>query len=237
MLQRDDAYVLTATNVTGSGKFKDDITGQILDDKMVGEAQRLELGYFDNKSVWTLRPRAECRERTGKPPITVRWVIVNKGDDQVPNYRARLVARQIRHQGVESIFAPTPPLEAIRTVCSIAATQFPGESALCRDPSSEERIQISFIDIARAYFNAATDPNHPTYVELLPEHPQQGKCVGLLLKHMYGTLRAADGWQEEYSCLCPGARLPPGPHEPVCLLASRTPPRVRGARGRLYYQG
>ncbi len=200
MLQREDAYVLTATNVTGSGKFKDDIAGQILDDKMVGEAQRLELGYFDDKSVWTLRPRAECRERTGKPPITVRWVIVNKGDDQAPNYRARLVARQTRHQGVESIFAPTPPLEAIRTVCSTAATQFPGESALCRDPSSEERIQISFIDIARAYFNAATDPNHPTYVELPPEHPQHGKCVGLLLKHMYGTLRAADGWQEEYSC-------------------------------------
>ena len=33
-----------------------------------------------------------------------------------------------------------------------------------------------------------------------PEHPDQakGQC-GLLLKHMYGTRAAADGWQQEYS--------------------------------------
>ena len=135
-----------------------------------------------------------------KKPVTVRWVIVNKGDDIQTNYRARLVARQIRHQGTESIFAPTPPLEAIRTVLSLAGTHLPGDDPQDRDPASERRTQISFIDISRAYFNAATDPAHPTYVELPPEHPDFGKKVALLRKHMYGTLRAADGWQEEYSC-------------------------------------
>ena len=42
--------------------------------------------------------------------------------------------------------------------------------------------------------------SEPTYVCLPPEHPGQakGQC-GLLLKHMYGTRAAADGWQQEYS--------------------------------------
>ena len=68
------------------------------------------------------------------------------------------------------------------------------------DPKSKKRTQILLIDISRAYFNAKTDPNQPTYVDLPKEHPEHGKKVGLLKRHMYGTLGAADGWQEEYSC-------------------------------------
>ena len=38
----------------------------------------------------------------------------------------------------------------------------------------------------------------PTFVELPAEDPDhQDKCA-LLLRHMYGTRGAADGWQEEY---------------------------------------
>ena len=53
--------------------------------------------------------------------------------------------------------------------------------------------------ISRAYFNANTSDDDPTYVALpreMGDHP--GMC-GLLRRHMYGTRRAADGWQEEYS--------------------------------------
>jgi len=200
-LQRNDAYVLiTDDGKPPSGKFRDDVSGQVLLDSLVGEAQQKELDYFESKQVWELRPRAECQAQTGKRPISVRWVLTNKGDDEQPNYRARLVARQIRHAGIESVFAPTPPLEAVRTVLSMAATKLPGDGEQCRDPKSEERIQLSFLDISRAYFNAKTDPTRPTYVELPPEHPQHGAMIGLLRRHMYGTLRAADGWQEEYSC-------------------------------------
>ena len=183
-----------------SGKFRDDESGQVLLDSLVAEAQSKELTYFSDKKVWEMRPRDECMKVTGKKPISVRWVLTNKGDDEVPSYRARLVARQIRHQGVESIFAPTPPLEGVRTVLSLAATQLPGDGPSCRDPNSDERIQLSFLDISRAYFNAPTDPQCPTYVELPPEHPRHGTMIGLLRRHMYGTLKAADGWQEEYSC-------------------------------------
>jgi len=117
----------------------------------------------------------------------------------LPNYRSRLVAREIRKAGEDPIFAPTPPLESLRTIISLAATTVKGERPHVRDPLSEQRTQVSFMDISRAYFCAATDPEDPTYVELPPEDEECGVKVGLLKKHMYGTRRAADGWHSEYA--------------------------------------
>jgi hypothetical protein len=108
-----------------SGRFKDDLTKQPLVDSLVTEARRQELAYFALKKVWLKVPRAECYAKTGHPPITVRWVDVNKGDDQVPKYRSRLVARQIKAlegANLSAYFAPSPPLEALRTVLSLART-------------------------------------------------------------------------------------------------------------------
>ena len=78
-----------------------------------------------------IRRVSEALRRTGRPPITVRWVEVNKGDDLNPKIRSRLVAREIRLPGEDAIFAPTPPLESLRMVLSHAATQFPGEKKNC----------------------------------------------------------------------------------------------------------
>ena len=155
--------------------------------------------YFDGKEVWEKRPIGEARRVTGKPPITVRWVDVNKGDNTCPNIRSRLAARQIRQAGEDAIFAPTPPLEALRSILSLAATDFPDQPKHIRNGSSEWRTQISAVDISRAYFNAATDESKPTYVNLPSEDPDHRDKCGLLKKHMYGTRAAADGWQQEYS--------------------------------------
>ena len=88
---------------------------------------------------------------------------VNKGDEQNPKYGSRLVAREIRKPGEDSIFAPTPPLEALRTVLSHAATDMQGERKHVRDEVSEDRTQVSVIDIKRAYFNAEKIPeDNPT---------------------------------------------------------------------------
>ena len=61
------------------------------------------------------------------------------------------------------------------------------------------RTQVSFVDIRRAYFNASINPDEPTYVHLPKEDPDYdtGLC-GLLLRHMYGTQKAAEGWKCEY---------------------------------------
>ena len=137
--------------------------------------------------------------RDGPHPISVRWVDVNKGDDVDSNIRSRLEARQIRVPGEEATFALTHPLEILRTIVSMAATDLLGRSC-CRDPESDERMQVSAVDISRAYFNASTEGCPPTYVQLMAEHPDshRGMC-GVLLKHMYGTQAAADGWQQEYA--------------------------------------
>ena len=92
-------------------------------------------------------------------------------------------------------------MESLRLVLSLAATNLEGDKLHDRRPESEDRTQISVIDISRAYFNARKhEGDEPTYVELPDEDPgkAQGLC-GLLNVHMYGTRAAADGWHMEYS--------------------------------------
>ena len=181
--------------------YRDAMTGQMLDPTLVKAARKLELEYFASKQVWHKRTREEAFRNQGKAPITVKWVDVNKGDEQNPKYRSRLVAREIRKPGEDSIFAPTPPLEALRTVLSHAATDMPGRKKHVRDEVSDDRTQVSVIDIKRAYFNAKKSPeDNPTYVDLPEEDTDKarGMC-GLLRVHMYGTRAAADGWHHEYS--------------------------------------
>ena len=80
----------------------------------------------------------------------------------------------------------------------MAATEV-GSWKPSRDPTSSKRMQISFVDIARAYFNAKVDANEETYVALPPEDKDNELMCAKLVRHMYGTRAAADGWQEEYS--------------------------------------
>ena len=74
--------------------------------ELAREARQKELQYFEVKKVWELRDSGEAVRRQGKPPISVRWVDVNKGDDNEPNSRSRLVAREIRRAGEDPIVAP-----------------------------------------------------------------------------------------------------------------------------------
>ena len=47
--------------------------------------------------------------------IDVRWVIVNKGTQEEPNIRCRLVGREFADKGnKDDLFAGTPPLMTIR---------------------------------------------------------------------------------------------------------------------------
>ena len=181
-------------------KFTDSITGQPLNTDLVHAARKKELEYFAAKRVWRKVPRADAMRLQGKPPITVKWIDVNKGDDENHNYRSRLVAREVRKPWEASVFAPTPPLEALRSILSIAATEIRGIIQHDRSPTSELRTQVSVVDISRAYFNAKIDESQPSFVELPPEDPdkERGMC-GRLVFHMYGTRPAGKGWHTEYS--------------------------------------
>ena len=76
-------------------RFVDDLTGLPLPPDLCRAARQKELDYFKSKGVWETRSVYEARRRMGKSPISVRWVEVNKGDDENPNIRSRLVAREI----------------------------------------------------------------------------------------------------------------------------------------------
>eukprot|EP00969_Alexandrium_andersonii_P179804 7947293-Alexandrium_andersonii.AAC.1 len=55
-------------------------------------------------------------EKVPRPPnvkaIGARWVGANNGDDQTPNYRSRLVAKDVRRGAVADFFAAMPPSPA-----------------------------------------------------------------------------------------------------------------------------
>ena len=194
-----NAEISELHKVSRHERYVDDLTGLALPPDLCDQARAEELRYFKEKGVWVIKRINECLRRTGKPPISVRWVETNKGDDQNPRIRSRLVAREIRLPGEEAIFAPTPPLESLRIVLSHAVTNMPGEPKKVWAGDSPNRQQILLLDISRAYFNARTDDDDPVYVELPPELGAPPGSCGLLKRHMYGTRRAAEGWQDEYS--------------------------------------
>ena len=91
----------------------------------------------------------------------------------------------------ESASHPSPyAMRRAPGILAIAITDFPGQPKHVRDGNSERRTQNSAVDISRAYFNAATNDDNPTYVMLPPEDPDHGVKCGLLKKHMYGTREA-----------------------------------------------
>ena len=124
-----------------------------------------ELAKYDQHQVYEERPIEECWERTGTKPIGIRWVIVNKGDDVNPNYRARLVAKELKVDERLDLFAATPPLEAKKLLLSRAATAH-GKYASEYKPI--------FVDIKRAYFYAPGP--REIYVDLPEQRASPGKC-------------------------------------------------------------
>ena len=52
-----------------------------------------------------------------------RWVDVYKGDDNNPEYRSRIVAKEFNSGQEERLFAATPPLEAKEIRFSMAVTE------------------------------------------------------------------------------------------------------------------
>ena len=141
-----------------------------------------------NMGVYTKVPIEQCWERTGKKPIGVRWVIVNKGDDESPNIRARLVGKEIKTDNRLDMFAATPPLEAKKFLFSLAATGGGTDAHL-------GEYKVLFIDIKRAYMYAPE--TREVYVALPEQDSTPGMC-GLLNKSMYGTRGAAQSWGRHY---------------------------------------
>ena len=114
----------------------------------VEKARKEEVGYMLKGRVWVERPVEECWQKTGKAPVSVRWVDTDKGVDGWVDVRSRLVARDFKGKGggkekEDSLYASTPPLEALRMLCSKAAA--PGRNA--------RRRKMLFMDARKAHLN------------------------------------------------------------------------------------
>ncbi|MDA8582761.1 reverse transcriptase domain-containing protein [bacterium] len=167
------------------------MSGVKLDAGRVKQARQEEMRYFRKKGVYKKIPRAEAK-KNGWPIVKVRWIDVNKGDEDNPNYRSRLVAKEFKG-GAESdwdLFAGTPPLEALKMLISEAATVADGGG---------KKKSMLIADVSRAFFEAKARRN--VCVELVDEDLIDGEnaddLVGHLHLSMYGTRDAAYNWQEE----------------------------------------
>eukprot|EP00969_Alexandrium_andersonii_P127801 5648443-Alexandrium_andersonii.AAC.1 len=78
---------------------------------------------MESWGVWDVRPISECLPRAGKRPSGGWWAGRNKGDASTPNVRSRYVAKDIAYFKDDSMFAATPPLEALRLPLSDLATR------------------------------------------------------------------------------------------------------------------
>ena len=164
----------------------DDVSGAELNPELVMKARREEIEYVRKMNLYTKVPISQCYEITKKAPISIRWIDINKGDKERPNYRSRVVAREINTHKREDLFAATPPLEALKTIISITASGNKGE-----------RLMVN--DVSRAFFHAKA--TRPVYVQLLEEDRGKGEegLCGKLNYSMYGTRDAAQNWAAEYS--------------------------------------
>ena len=153
-----------------------------LDPQKVKVARATELEFFHKRGVYVKVKRSKV---TGKI-IKLKWIDTNKGDNDHPNYRSRLVGMEFSSGADPENFASTPPIEGLRVVVSHAAT---------RSRRSRRRHKFMINDIARAYFNAKIDRD--LYVELPPEDRVEGEdMVGKLELCLYGIQDAARCWQD-----------------------------------------
>ena len=106
----------------GCGEAWGDVFGASLDPKEAKRARREEIEYVPNMKLYEKVPIGEAYAQTGKGPISVRWIDINKGDVESPNYRFRFVARGITTSKRNDCVAATPPLEALKVILSIASS-------------------------------------------------------------------------------------------------------------------
>ena len=115
---------------------------------------------------------------TGKKPVKVRWVDVNKGDDESPNVRCRIVAEDFNIDKRPDLFAAMRPLEYLRYLLSRCASSQLGS----------QKTKLMIQDVKKAYFYAPA--TRDVYADLPPERAQLG-MVAKLYKSLYGICDVA----------------------------------------------
>jgi len=149
------------------GTAWDDVSGAQLEPGKVREARAEGMQFFRELNAYTKCPRSKIAEVGGKL-IDVRWIDVNKGDYEDPVYRSRLVGREYNTHKDDSLYAATPPLEALRIIISNAATIERGG-----ERGRERRRELMVNDVSRAYFYAPA--TRDIFIELPSEDEESSR--------------------------------------------------------------
>ena len=105
-------------------------------------ARALEMQFFEKMGVWAERLPRHVAKAHGGQIIKGRWVDKNKGDSLSLDYCARFVAKEYNVGVDPTLYAATPPLEALELLLAHAAGQ------------RERGTHVMLSDVKRAYFNA-----------------------------------------------------------------------------------
>ncbi|CAK9054829.1 Retrovirus-related Pol polyprotein from transposon RE2 (Retro element 2) (AtRE2) [Includes: Protease RE2 [Durusdinium trenchii] len=189
--------------------FVDEISGKPLSAAGVRKARAEEIDYAVRYGVWDTVPIAEAYQFDPKGPISSRWIDINKGDEDHPSYRSRLVIQEIRQSHIEAVFAATPPLESVRTLLSLQRS--------CTDLDSKgRRKKVLFVDIRRAHWTARIFRR--VYVRLPVEAGNPEGTCGRLNKAMHGCRDAAACWELAITDFFTTNGFAPGIGSPVLFV-------------------
>jgi hypothetical protein len=157
----------------------DEITGAVLPPELVRQARAEEIKFMIDWGVWERALVTDCWRETGKQPIGSKWVDVNKGDAARPQIRSRFVVKEIATYKSDDFFAATPPLESLRLLLSLAA-------------SEGQDIKVEVLDARKAHLHAFAE--RTVFTQLPPEEAEAGYCARLV-RCLYGTRDAPKRWE------------------------------------------
>jgi hypothetical protein len=157
----------------------DEVTGAVLPPELVRQARAEEVKFMLDWGVWERAPISDCWRETGKAPIGSKWVDVNKGDAANPLVRSRFVVKEIATYKTDDFFTATPPLEALRLLLALAA-------------SDGADIKVEVLDARKAHLHAFAD--RTVFTQLPPEESAPGYCARLV-RCLYGTRDAPKRWE------------------------------------------
>ena len=154
--------------------FVDDVRGGVLETEKVKQARQEKFQWCRGMGVWEPVLRKDM-EPKGAKAVSLRLVDTNKDDAGRPNYRSRLVAREIKMaKKNENLFSGMPLLESVNAFFSLSST--PPES----QEETTDKQTLAMYDISRADFHRApvrrvfVEPPDEEKESLAPEKKHSG---------------------------------------------------------------
>lgn len=122
-----------------------------LDPELLRAAREEDIQFMLRICVFESATWEECVAKIGRPPVSTRWVDIDKGRDGRVDIRSRLVARAFRPKGEKDrfdLFASMPPWEAKRLLFRMAADL---------TNNAEDEHVLVFVDVRKAHINGKVE--------------------------------------------------------------------------------